>query len=163
MVHIWGFVGSISGPLLGQWVVHVIFHYKNGGFRGFLLTKFSERGAKFSSLSGVLVQSQAFKKGMVAIPFFIFCCGGCWWMLLLDCEKRVGKKNYKTRFFCHPLLERRKKVKRRERPEVKKTPPFLHCFLGALKRAGSSSTFLGKKTMFENLLNPCFLSVSRKS
>ena len=47
-------VGSITGP-------HHI-PYKNSGFRGFLLTKFSERGAKFSSLSGVLVQKQASQK-----------------------------------------------------------------------------------------------------
>ena len=44
------------------------------------------------------------KKGMVAIPFFNFCAGGCWRMLLLGDEKGVAKKNLQnTGFFGHPL------------------------------------------------------------
>ena len=70
MVHI---VGSISGP-------HH-FALKNRGFRGFLQAMFSERGSEFSSLSGVLVQKQAFQKGDGSHPLFQFfvavVVGGC--------------------------------------------------------------------------------------
>ena len=101
-------------------------------------------GAKFSSFSGVLVQNQAFQKGDGSHPLFqFFCSGGCWWMLLLDCKKGGGKKTIKQVFFCHPLLERRKGVKRRERPEVKNTTIFT-LFFWALK-TGSGSNVLGSK------------------
>ena len=70
MVHI---VGSTTGPR------H--FLNENSGFRGFLLTKFSERGAKFLPLAGVLVQKQAFQKGDGSHPLFQFfvvvVVGGC--------------------------------------------------------------------------------------
>ena len=59
MVHI---VGLVSGP-------HH-FPCKNCGFRGFLLIKFSERDTKFSLLSGVLVQKQAFQKRDGRNPLF---------------------------------------------------------------------------------------------
>ena len=53
-------------------------------------------------------------------------------MLALDYKKGVATKNPTNQgVVCHPLLERRTRVKRRERPDVIiKTPPFLHCFLG---------------------------------
>ena len=64
-------------------------------------------------------------------------------MLVLNFKTGVATKKYETRVFCHPLLEGKKRVKRRERPEVKKTPPFLH-FLGGLKNGQEVvSTFLG--------------------
>ena len=65
----------------------------------------------------------------------IFCSGGCWCMLLLDCRKGGGKKAYKTRFFFfwHPFLEKRKREKRREGPEVKKNTTIFTLFLGSLK------------------------------
>ena len=94
------------------------------------MNQVSERGAMLSSFPGVLVQEQVFQEGGGKIAFLIFCSGGCWWMLLLDSKQGGGKKTIKPRFFCHPLLERRQREKRRERPEVKKTPPFLLCFLG---------------------------------
>ena len=50
-------------------------------------------------------------------------------MLLLDNEKGMAKQ-IQNKVFCHPVLERRKRVKIRERPEVKKTPPFLRFFGG---------------------------------
>ena len=52
-------------------------------------------------------------------------------MLLLDYKKGWQKKTYKTRVSGHPLLERRKRKKKRE-ARGQKTPPFLHSF-GALK------------------------------
>ena len=83
-------LGSIIGPHVGS--IAGLHHvpYKNSGFRRFLLTKFSERGAKFSSFSGVLVQKLSFQK-RDGSPFSIFCLGGCWWMVLLDDEKGGGK------------------------------------------------------------------------
>ena len=57
-----------------------------------------------------LIQKQAFQKGTVAIPFFNYCSGGCWWMLLLDNKKKVAKKHIEHGFFGYPLLERRKRV-----------------------------------------------------
>ena len=89
-------------------------------------------GAKISSLSGVLVQKQAVQKGMVAIPFFNFCSGGCWWMLLLDYKKGGGKKPTK-KFVCHPLLQRRKREKRREMPEVKQNTTIFALSFWCLK------------------------------
>ena len=84
---------------------------------------FSERGSKFSSCSGVSVPKQALQMGMVAILFLHSLLG---WLL-------VGvEKSYKTRFLCHPLLEMRRRVKRRERPEVKNTT-ICTLFLGGLK------------------------------
>ena len=38
------------------------FTYRNTGFRRFVFSKFLERGAKFSLLSGVLVPKQTFQK-----------------------------------------------------------------------------------------------------
>ena len=73
-------------------------------------------------------KNRLFEKGMVAIPFFNFSSGG-WWMLALDHVAKI----YKTRFCYHPLLERRKRVKRKERPEENtKKALFVH-FLGGLK------------------------------
>ena len=69
-------------------------------------------------------------------------------MLLLDHEKGGNKKTYKTSLLCHPLLERRKRVKRRERPEVKKTPPFLHCFSGASKAGRKYLHLFGPQFQF---------------
>ena len=55
-------------------------------------------------------------------------------MLMLDHKKGGGKKPYKAKFFFgHPLLERRKRVKRKERPEVKKNTIFCTVFWGALE------------------------------
>ena len=70
MGHIWGFLGLIIGPHAGSiaWPHH--FPYRKTGFRGFLLTKFSERGAKFLSFSGALVQKQAFQKRDGSHPLF---------------------------------------------------------------------------------------------
>ena len=50
-------------------------------------------------------------------------------MLLLD-YKKGGQKPIKQGFFGHPLLERRKREKRRERPEVKKSTTILTLFWG---------------------------------
>ena len=56
--------------------------YKNCGFRE-LCTRFAEGCAKFSSLSGVLVQKQAFQKGDGSHPLFQFfdlvVVGGCYY------------------------------------------------------------------------------------
>ena len=66
-------VGSIARP-------HH-FPYRNTGFWGFLLSKFSERGAKFWSLSVVLTQKQGFQDGDGSHPLFQFfvvvVVGGC--------------------------------------------------------------------------------------
>ena len=141
MVHI---SGSISGPHLKP--------LKNVVSEGFCKQSFQEGVL----LSGDLVQKQAFQKGDGShLLFQFFCCGG-WWMLVLD-YKGGWRRSCETRFICHPLLERRKRVKRRERPEVK-TPPFLHIFGGPSKRTGSSSTLLGRKdSCFLNLPKPRFL------
>ena len=93
-----------------------------------MLTKFSERGAKFSSLSGVLVQKHAFQKGDGSHPLFsIFCYGGCWWMLVLDSKKGMAK-NYTTRVVLPPPLEKEDKGEKKREARGQKTPPFLHCF-----------------------------------
>ena len=69
-------VGSISGPHLGFLE----------SISGPLQAKTSERGSEFSSLSGVLVQKQAFQKGDGSHPLFQFLVvvfvGGCY--LVLD-------------------------------------------------------------------------------
>ena len=60
-------------------------------------------GCKISSLSGVLVQKQAFQKGDGSHPLFdVLSFGGCWWMLLLDYKKGVAKKTYKNKIFLPP-------------------------------------------------------------
>ena len=118
-------VGSITGPHHFQPIKVVVSEiFVNQVLRG-------GGGTEFSSLSGVLVQKQAFQKGDGSLPifqYFVLVVFGC--MLLLDCKKEGGKKTVKQGFFCHQLLERRKREKRRDRPEVKNTPPFLHCFGG---------------------------------
>ena len=54
-------------------------------------------------------------------------------MLLLDDKKGGGKKPVKQGF-CHSLLERRERVKRRERPDIKKHHHFtLFSWGGGLK------------------------------
>ena len=65
------------------------------------------------------------KKGVANISFFNV---WLWWLLVdvsIRYKKGVVKKTIKHGCFCHRHLERRKREKRRERPEVKKTP-FLH-------------------------------------
>ena len=47
--------------------------------------------AKLLTFDGQVINSTAYK-GMVAIPFSIFCSGGCWWMFVLD-YKKGGKEN----------------------------------------------------------------------
>ena len=47
-------------------------------------------------------------------------------------SKKDGKKPYKGRVLCHPLLERRERVKRRERPDVQQHHNFC-TFFGGLK------------------------------
>ena len=88
------------------------------------------------------------KGGWWPSPFSIFCSGGCWWMLLLDYKRGVAKKAYKTKILATPFLRERKGCKEERGQRSKKAPPFLHCFLGALKNAESSSTFLGPKFQF---------------
>ena len=113
-VNDWDAVGSIVGT-------HHFQPINNSGFRWLLLTKFSERGAKF--------------------PLFqFFSCGGCWWMLVLDDKKGGGKKIYKTGFLPPPSWEEEKGEKKREARGQKNTT-----FWGPLKRAGSSFTFSGPK------------------
>ena len=112
MVHI---VGSTSGPhhfaLQKQWFSE---DFCEPNFRG---------GCRVFVAFWCLGPKQAFRKGDGSHPLFNF----LFWWLLVDV---TTKKPYKIRSFCHPLLERRKGEKRRERPEVKKTPPFLQCFFG---------------------------------
>ena len=87
-------------------------------------------------------------------------------MLVLDYTKGVAKQRTKQGFSCHPLLERRKRVKRRERPEVKKTiftlfywgfqngqevvPPFWATNFQILKSAKTTIfCIFGEKTVLE--------------
>ena len=114
MVHI---SGAISGP-----------HLKSQNkiwFQRISVNIIFREGFKFSMLSGVLVPKQAFKKGMVAIAFLNSLL---WWFLVYVSTRfyeRGGKKPIKQDLFCHSLLESRRSVKRRERPEItKKTQPF---------------------------------------
>ena len=66
------------------------------------VTRFSERGAKFSTIFGVLVQKTGFSKGDGSHPLF-FCYGGCWWMLALDYKKGWPKKTINEVFFGTPF------------------------------------------------------------
>ena len=70
-------------------------------------------------------KSRLFKKGMVAIPCFksLFC-----WLfhvIITRWWKGGGGKKTIKQGFCHPLLERTKMGRRRERLEVKK---YHHCY-----------------------------------
>ena len=101
MGHIWVFLESMSGS--HGWVneCDASFSLKNSGFRGFLLTKFSERGAKFSSFSGVLVQTSFSKRGSHPLLHFsvLVVVGGCYYWI----KKGGGKKNI-NKYFSTPLL-----------------------------------------------------------
>ena len=66
--------------------------------------------------------------------FAFFCSGGCCFMLLLDNKKGAWQKQIKQGFFATPVLERRKREKRRERPEVKNNTPFFHQIFWGLKK-----------------------------
>ena len=80
-------------------------------------------------------------------------------MLLLDCKKGVAnKKNYKHVFFCYPLLEIRKREKRRERPKVNKNTTIFTLFFGGLKNWQEVvPPFGAPKFQFVNLLKTLFL------
>ena len=92
MVHISGVLGSISGPHCWVNMWSPSFRYIKIVVSEDFCEPSSQRGAKLSPLSGVLVQNRFFKKGVAKIAFFIFCYGGCWWMLLLNYKKGVAKK-----------------------------------------------------------------------
>ena len=56
-------------------------------------------------------------------------------------------------FLTTPSLERRKREKRRERPEVKKTPPFFHQKIWGLKTGRKLFHLFGPQNFsFSNLL-----------
>ena len=91
------------------------------------------------------LKNRVFQKGDGSDPLLqFFGCGGCWWMLVLDDKKGGGKKPVKQVFVCHPLLERRSKVKIRERPEVKRHHHFYTC-LGDLKNGQEVITPFGAR------------------
>ena len=124
-VNKWATAGSISGA-------HHFPPIKQVISEDFCKSSF-QRGVQSSRRLLVFwSKNRLLKKGMLAIPLFAF----LFWWLLVDVttrwwERGWPKKSYKTRFsFCHPLLERRKRGKRRESLEVKKHHHFYTIFEG---------------------------------
>ena len=78
-------------------------------------------------------------------------------MLVLDDKKGGCKKTIKQGCFGHSLLERRKRVKRRERPEAKKHHYFYTVFGGLKNGKEVVPPFWAPKITFQNLLKPLFL------
>ena len=76
-----------------------------------------------------------FKKGMIAIPFFNFCCGDCWWMLVPDYKKGGGKITYKMAFLATPFLRGGKGWKE-ERGQVSKKHHHFDTVFGAPQKTG---------------------------
>ena len=85
-------VGSISSPHLGffrvnkwstwsgHWVIHIIFPIRRKVVSDYFCKQSLQRGDQFFRRFLVLwFKSRVFKKGMVAIPFFIFLL---WWLLV---------------------------------------------------------------------------------
>ena len=76
----------------------------------------------FCRLLAFWSNNRLFKKGMVAIPFFNFLL--LWVLVDVSIYKSTKKRGWQQKplkrffLFCHPLLKRTKRVKRRERPEV---------------------------------------------
>ena len=114
-VNIWATVGSITGP-------YHFYPIKIVVSEDFCEPSLQRGVQSFRRFLVFWSKNRLFRKRMVAIPFFNFLF---WWLLVDVCtrvyKKGEAKKPYKTSFFfCHSPLERRKRVKRRERPEVKK-------------------------------------------
>ena len=125
--------GSIVGPPLKPTIKVVVSE-------DFCCTSFQRGVQSFCFFLVFWLKNRFLNKAMVAIPFFpFFGCGvlgRCWYWIS---RKGMAKKTYKSFFFGHPLLERRKRVKIRERPEVQKYTTILHVF-GGLKSGRKQQT-----------------------
>ena len=144
MVHIWGVLGSISGPhcRVNKWSTSSR-SIKIVASEDFSEPRFQRGVQSFRCFLVFWSKNRLSKREWQTLPFAIFCSGGCCCVLLLD-YKKGGGKNYKTRFFATPFL-REGKGRKEERCQRSKTPPFLHQKVWALQRGRRLFHPLGPK------------------